>query len=437
MSHGIISTGISFPDGTTQNTAAAITPVGMVLTCAPNTTTPNGWANANGALSKTAYPILYNFLGNLDNAAQIASDMSSWKTGNIASLNDWVPQPVTYQGSKFASNGAGTFIWIGDAGRVYRSTDSGTTWTVSNPTAIGSTDMFGVGYGNGKFVIAGTSKVVYSNDNGATWTAGTMTAATGNCVAYGNGIWVMGCSAGIIQKSTDGVTFAQSFDTGAQVHYAIAFSNGYFAIGGADGQVFTSTDGVTWTTQLSNLAAAGGTTENIHDLKFGGGRFFGAAENGIIVYTNDNNPSSGWNATKPNVGTVANNDFETCAYIDPLGIWVWADAAAGEVVWTSNFTNFYLITGQVGDATPTYISMNYEPVANKLFISGQRINGATYDTYGAFVAYTYGTGMFVHTNPVAIARAGGPPSTHFWVSPNYANAGSYYGQTAKILIKAE
>jgi hypothetical protein len=430
MAHGLVSTGVSFPDSTIQTTAAAITPVGAVMTCAPNAYTPTGWLDTEFAYSKTTYSALYSAIGNRYNSLMINAPFT-WGSP-IASMNNWVPQPVQYQGSKFASNGSGTFIMIGDAGRVSRSTDSGATWNTTVP--INATDCFGVGYGNGRFVIAGVSKILYSTDNGASWTAGTMTAATGYNAVYGNGVWVMGCSAGIIQRSTDGINFTTAQDTGAQVHFAAAFGNGIFVVAGADGQVYSSTDGLSWTQRVADLSAGGGTTENINDMRYDSvnNRFYGCAENGIMLYCSGTDITSWTIVPITTSGAVATDDWQQCCYINPLGIYVYTDAASADTIWTPDFVSFYRAGsgfGTFGSNMP-YTCINYDSASNVLLFNAYGDGGL--DAYGGQILIN---GLYRNTNPVSIGFTGGPPLTHFWLSRNYANAGTYFSQSAKVIVK--
>jgi hypothetical protein len=429
MAHGLVSTGVSFPDSTIQTTAAAITPVGSVMTCAPNTTTPTGWVIADTAYSKTTYSALYSVIGDVYNSSQIPGVSEAWGT-EATTMRSWIPQPVQFTGSKFATNGASVYIMLGDNGRVYRSTDAGATWAVTTP--VNSTDCFGVGYGNGRFVITGSSKLIYSTDNGASWASGSMTSATGYNATYGNSVWVLGCSAGIIQRSTDGVTFTTAQDTGAQVHYSGAFGNGYFVIAGADGQVYTSTDGSSWTSRVGDLSGGGGTTEDINDMRYDSvnGRFYGCAANGIILYTTNNNPTSGWNVLPiATTGSTAAYDYQTCCYLPPLGIYIFLDAAGNEGVWTYNFTQFFPFTGTwVFGQTVTYQHIYYDSVNNVFLFNSNYVSGD--DGYGNS---TYATTLRRNTNIAALSAT--PPATHFWVSRNYANAGTYFSQSAKVIVK--
>jgi hypothetical protein len=434
MAHGLVTTGVSFPDSTTQTTAAAITPVGAVMIAMPNTATPSGWMQADTARSKTTYAALYSVIGDVYNSSQMVPLSQSWGS-SIATMQGWVPQPVQYTGSKFATNGGSVYIMIGDAGRVYRSTNAGATWAVTVP--VNATDCFGVGYGNGRFVITGTSKLIYSTDDGASWTAGSMTAATGYNALYGNGVWVLGCSAGIIQRSTDGVTFTTAQDTGAQGHLAGDFGNGYFVLGGTDGQVWTSTNGSTWTQQFADLSAAGGTTENINDLRYAGGRWFGVAENGIIFYTRDGNPTNatgqGW-LIQPiaYTGSTVAYDYQTCCYIDPLGIYIFLDAANNEGVWTYDFNQFFALPGSFGvdsNTTITYQHVYYDSVNNVFLFNSNYVTGV--DGYG--VPNAWAPWLYRNTNIASIEST--PPATHFWVSRNYANSGTYFGASAKVFVK--
>jgi hypothetical protein len=63
-----------------------------------------------------------------------------------------------------------------------------------------------------------------------------------NCVTYGNGKFVAGCDDGKIGRSTDGITWTATGNSGfgsTQIN-AIAFGNGKFIAVGNDGKIVYS-----------------------------------------------------------------------------------------------------------------------------------------------------------------------------------------------------
>ncbi|MCL2094278.1 MAG: hypothetical protein FWH12_08835 [Treponema sp.] len=67
--------------------------------------------------------------------------------------------------------GEGTFIAVGDGGKVVRSTDKGESWTEITSATFGTSDFRTIAYGKGIFIAGGDDgKMVSSTDNGSTWT---------------------------------------------------------------------------------------------------------------------------------------------------------------------------------------------------------------------------------------------------------------------------
>ena len=91
----------------------------------------------------------------------------------------------------------------------YHNTDigiGGNIWTQAATPSFGTTTVYGVTYGNGKFVAVGyDGKIAYSSD-GNIWTqAATPSFGTSNivCIVYGGGLFVAGSMGGKIGFSID------------------------------------------------------------------------------------------------------------------------------------------------------------------------------------------------------------------------------------------
>ncbi|MBI5474928.1 MAG: choice-of-anchor J domain-containing protein [Ignavibacteriae bacterium] len=126
-----------------------------------------------------------------------------------------------------------THIWFGSsaAGRVYRSTNAGATWTSPTvPGAAAGTRVISVWFNDANYGIVGhyTTSGVYnaarSTDGGATWTATTVGAATTyNIAVAGSGVdfW-MARGTDVFKSTNRGATWASSY-TGAGTFYDLDF----------------------------------------------------------------------------------------------------------------------------------------------------------------------------------------------------------------------
>jgi hypothetical protein len=151
------------------------------------------------------------------------------------------------------------FVAVGQLGPVMTSPD-GITWT-NRVTGNQGTDLYGVAYGNGRFVAVSNSfKKLMTSTDGITWTFPFNAVADAGrwfSVAYGNGRFVA-VGQGNVMTSTDGETWtAGSLPANAgQFWQEVTYGNGLFVAVSGDGtvQVITSTDGITWASQTKASA---------------------------------------------------------------------------------------------------------------------------------------------------------------------------------------
>lgn len=138
--------------------------------------------------------------------------------------------------------------WLAN-GALLRSTDSGATWAMSNPT--GGVPMRTITHGNGLFVAAGTG-VVYTSPDGITWTnAGIGSTATFSASGYGAGKFVIAGSGYALFTSSDGINWTAA---GAGMTplpgialYRLAYGAGRFVVMDEGGNMYTSADASQWT----------------------------------------------------------------------------------------------------------------------------------------------------------------------------------------------
>jgi hypothetical protein len=97
-------------------------------------------------------------------------------------------------------------------------------------------------------------------------------------VAYGNGLWVVGGTSGALRTSTDTVTWVtQNSNFGTTNVGDVFYENGLWFATGANGTLRTSTDTVTWVTQTSQFD-----TNQINSAAYGGGLWVAVGSGGKL-----------------------------------------------------------------------------------------------------------------------------------------------------------
>jgi hypothetical protein len=195
----------------------------------------------------------------------------------------------------------------------------GITWTAVTDSTFGSSTIYSIAYGGGKFVAVGNSwlygGIIRYSADGVTWTEvdsdsinsvfthNFITAGTGigdiPSIAYGGGKFVIGGLLGQMGYSADGVTWTEVADspfdfTDFGMIRGITYGGGKFVAVGDHGQMGYSADGVTWTGIPAGTAIDGstfGSNDRINSVAYGGtpgSEKFVAVESysGGIAYTN-------------------------------------------------------------------------------------------------------------------------------------------------------
>ena len=182
-----------------------------------------------------------------------------------------------------ATDGSGTILLPMNLSKLFKSTDSGATWTeVTGHPFSGS--IRGAAYVNGRwYVTDGGSDVRWTTDF-STWTSVTWSGGAPNVNEYDgifcfdmaydstNGVYVMFAadsyinSSAYLYSSSDGSTFTRQHTiTGiSKFRGGLAFGGGHFVFVANDGYIRESTDGVTWNTR----SPAGGVLPDFHDVAY-------------------------------------------------------------------------------------------------------------------------------------------------------------------------
>ena len=148
------------------------------------------------------------------------------------------------------------FVGVGDDGKVCYSTnykDNTETWSCPQEI-VDDKQLYGITYGNNKFIAVGESGTVIRSDNGTNWTedlsGNSNTSANLYSIAFGNDRFVAVGRYAVIVSTNNGDSF-----TLTETNYIfkdISFGNGVFVAVGSGEIIYTSTggglsDGDTWT----------------------------------------------------------------------------------------------------------------------------------------------------------------------------------------------
>jgi len=180
--------------------------------------------------------------------------------------------------------GDGLYVAVGRDGKLTTSTD-GITWT-TRTSGFGSTTISGVTYGDGLYVAGGNDGKLTTSPDGITWTTRTsgFGSTTISGVTYGDGLYVAVGSSGKLTTSTDGITWtSRTSGFGSTDIYDVTYGDGLYVAVGRDGKLTTSTDGITWTTRTSGFPYY----RQIRGVTYGDGLYVAVGEIGILTTSTD------------------------------------------------------------------------------------------------------------------------------------------------------
>ena len=147
-----------------------------------------------------------------DGSVCYSSDASDHSHGEA-----WLcPAPIVSDKKLYGiAYGNNKFIAVGESGTVIRS-DNGTNWTENlSGNSNTSANLYSIAFGNDRFVAVGRYAVIVSTDNGTSFTL-TETNYIFNDISFGNGVFVAVGSGEIIYTSTGGGVSVG--DTWTKVH---------------------------------------------------------------------------------------------------------------------------------------------------------------------------------------------------------------------------
>ena len=191
-----------------------------------------------------------------------------------------------------------------DYQRVMYSTD-GINWTKGNDP-LQNDVVYGVTYGDNKFVAVGGEGYSRSSTDGITWNSHSYDISVGRYtdVAYGDGTFVaVNDESNLNEKvatSADGATWTPRTASLNSDFYSIAYGSSSFVAVGYYGAIMRSTDdGVTWSTKTSSY------NNSWVSLTYGDGKFVAVAE----YPTDQNNWRNTFEQIYPESGSVGSASY--------------------------------------------------------------------------------------------------------------------------------
>lgn len=240
---------------------------------------PPGVTDYNDLINKPVIPSSVSAVEHqyaISNSKEVISDVSTWET---------IQSQLT-QRQRACIYGNGYYVVCGTSGEMVWSVD-GRTWTFI--TKFTADVITGLAYGKGLFVAIDSNGVIWIAKEipfewervNITWhqlSSGVSQILEGIC--YANNRFVLVGDYGLVAFSDDGRTWTET-----RTDYdfkAVAFGNGRYVGAGNSGAVAISYDGVEWTDYSDpNI------TGSYRAAAFGNGRYVVGCQGGIIRYSDD------------------------------------------------------------------------------------------------------------------------------------------------------
>jgi len=177
---------------------------------------------------------------------------------------------------------AATGLSVGD---LVVATNAGINWAAVEDTTFGTSNIWGIAWGNNKFVAVGVNGRMAHSSDGISWIAvenSTFTSIV-SPIAWGNGRFVTGGASGRMAHSTDGINWTAVEDNSFQGNiYGIAWGGGRFVVGGTGGRMAHSTDGIGWAAVEDSTFEA-----NMSRIAWATDKFVAVGQNGRMAHSTD------------------------------------------------------------------------------------------------------------------------------------------------------
>jgi len=229
---------------------------------------------------------------------------------------------------------------LDDRLRLFYSTN-GISWFIKNPIGTAAGSVSDISYGQGVWVLVGSSSLIRTTQDLTTnsvWTTRAAGFSTNlDSIDYGDGIWIIAAPASptnVILRSVDAVTWTSHVSNLGTTSIVIKYGQNLWALGGRGGALATSTNGITWTTRTSNFG-----TSRINTIEYGNNLWVAGGESGQIRTSTN---ATTWTTRTSNFG---NTWIESIRYGN--GVWK-AVGRTGQVRTSTNATTWTTETSNSG-----------------------------------------------------------------------------------------
>jgi uncharacterized delta-60 repeat protein len=178
-------------------------------------------------------------------------------------------------------------IVVGKSGTVRISTDAGVSWTTS--IAPTSSDLLGIGFGNGTFLVAGNGNNFTSSNGGSTWSSSFTALSTNNAgtnsVLYTSGKFILGGAPGLLFSSSTGAANSWTLESGFTTtgFNDVVFAGGAYVLVGNSGMIARSVDGISYSLRSGPTAGVSA----LRRVAFGKGIYVAVSDNGQVATSSD------------------------------------------------------------------------------------------------------------------------------------------------------
>lgn len=212
--------------------------------------------------------------------------------------DDWNASSTIQSGITFRSitggKTFGEFIVVGNNGLIYKSSDNGSTW--ESKTSGTSNRLWEISLFGDLYIAVGISGTILTSNDGDSWVTRTASGVSEHLrgVAFGNSKYVIGGFGGTVVTSSDGISWNKQSDPTADDIFDLRFLNGTFFGVGELGLIITSSDGISWDNKTS------GVSTKLKEIAYGNGKYVIVGDNNTILTSTDTNS---W--TRTDDGTTA------------------------------------------------------------------------------------------------------------------------------------
>jgi hypothetical protein len=230
------------------------------------------------------------FAGGQNGKMAYSSDGITWEA-----IGDSTFGTGAFNGINTIAYGNNKYVAGGQSGKMATSSD-GITWQTASSSIFGTDNINAIVFYNGKFfaLSANGNGVMATSTDGANWTRVTDNKIDSPIygIAYGNGKYVAVGLNGKMEYSSDGVSWTLiPAGTGAGTSnvgtsgslFAIAYGNNKFVAVGFAGVMNYSSDGITWTAVTNNTFDV-----RINSIAWGNNKFVVVGLNGKMAYSSGN-----------------------------------------------------------------------------------------------------------------------------------------------------